>query len=175
MTNKSSGKIWPYALAAAITAVFGFCVATVIVTSKADIQESDAYMTNYQEADAKANDLIKARIAFDKKYKLKYMTPKIEENGCDVKYALTTLDGKPVENGELILAISRPETSKFDKKFQNPVFEEGMYVFKDVKFPKTGAWNLILKVKVGDDYRFYHIKTDTRIKHDRSIKEASAY
>jgi len=170
-----SGKLWPVGVALAITAVAGLCVWTVKVTSSANIQESDAYMTNYQNADAKANDFIKARIAFDKKYKLKYMTEKLDENGADVKYSLTTLDGKPVENATMVLAVSRPDTHAYDKKITNPVVENELYVFKDVKFPKTGAWNLLLKVNVGQDYRFYDIKTDTRITHDRSIKEASAY
>jgi len=170
-----SGKLWPIGIALAITAVAGMCVWTVKVTSKADIQESDAYMTNYQTADAKANDYIKAKIAFDKKYKLKYITEQLKADGCDIKYLLTTKDGKPVKDAKMILAISRPETQIYDKKMENPLFENGVYLFKDVKFPKVGAWNLLLKVSVGKDYCFYDIKTDTRIRHDRSIKEASAY
>ncbi len=170
-----SGKLWPYGIALAIMGVFLLGVWTIMVTSSANIQESDAYMTNYQDADAKANDLIEARIAFDKKYKLKYVTQKIDENGCDVKYSLTTLDGKPVEEATMLLAVSRPDTHSYDESIKNPAFENGLYVFKDVKFPKTGAWNLLLKVDVGDNHRFYEIKTDTRITHDRSIKEASTY
>jgi len=175
MKNKSSGRIWPYAIGAAITMVFGFCVATVIVTSKADIQESDAYMTNYQTADANANNLIKARMAFDKKYKLKYETEKLSQKGCDVKYSLTTISGEPVKDAKMVLAISRPETHTFNKKIENPMIENNLYVFNDVKFPKAGVWNLILKVNVGDYSRFYDIKTDTRIRDDRSVKEASTY
>jgi len=175
MSIIKSGKLWPFAIALAILGVFFLGVWTIIVTSHANIQESDAYMTNYQDADAKANDFIKARIAFDKKYRLKYVTEKLNENGCDVKYSLTTRDGKPVKNAEMILAISRPDTHSYDKTIKNPIFVDGVYVFKDVKFPKTGAWNLLLKVHSGDNTRFYGIKTDTRINHDRSIEEAHSY
>ncbi len=174
-TKSGSGRLWPYAIGAAITLVFGFCVATVIVTSKANIQESDAYMTSYQDADIRANELINERIAFDKKYKLVYATPQLKESGCDVKYKLTTVDDKPVDSAEMVLAISRPDTQEFDKKLNKPMVDNGLYTFADVKFPKAGAWNLILKVKVGDNYRFYDVKTDTRITHDRSIREASTY
>ena len=170
-----SGKLWPIGIALGITAVAGFCVWTIKVTSSASIQESDAYMTSYQDTDANINTFINARIAFDKKYKLKYLTEKINEKGCDVTYSLTTLDAKPVKNAKMLLAISRPEIQTYDKKIKNPTFENGLYVFKDVKFPKTGAWNLLLKVDVGDKHRFYDIKTDTRITHDRSVKEASTY
>jgi nitrogen fixation protein FixH len=175
MSIIKSGKLWPYAIGLAITGVFGLGVWTIIETGKADIQPSDAYMTNYQDADANANKLIQSRIAFDKKYKLKYVTDQIKENGCDVKYALTTKDGKAVQGAKMLLEISRPEVDTYTKKLDNPQFEENVYVFHDVKFPKTGLWNLLLKVDVGDTSRFYAIKTDTRIKNDRSIQAASQY
>ena len=173
--KQSSGRLWPYAIGGAITIVFGFCVATVMVTSKADIQPSDAYMTNYQDADANVNKLIKSRIAFDKDYKLKFVSDKISQNGCDVKYALTTKDGKAVKGAKMLLEISRPEVETYTKKFDNPELEDNIYVFHDVKFPKVGIWNLVLKVDVGNESRFYAIKTDTRITNDRSIQEASQY
>ena len=175
MSILKSGKAWPYAIGIAITFVFFLGVGTIIVTSKADTQISDDYMTNYQDVDAKANDLIKARIAFDKKYKLKYVTEQIVKDGCDVTYKLTTLDGKAVPGAKMVLAVSRPETEQYSKKMDNALFENGVYVFKDVTFPKEGVWNLLLKVSVNGMSRFYPLKTDTRIKHDRSITEASTY
>ena len=170
-----SGKLWPIGIALAITAVAGLGIWTIKTTDSASIQESDAYMTSYQTADAKINDFIKAKIAFNKKYRLKYITEKLDVQGCDVMYSLTTLTGKPVKNAKMILAISRPETQIYDQKLKNPTFEDGIYVFKDVKFPKMGAWNLLLKVNVGKNYRFYEIKADTRLKHKIKIKEASNY
>ncbi|WP_457747532.1 FixH family protein [Sulfurimonas sp.] len=164
MSKTSSGRIWPYAIGIAITLVFGFCVATVIVTSKADIQESNAYMTYYQDADTNANDLIEARIAFDKKYKVAYITDSIGDKNPIVKYSVTTVDGKPVENAEVVIAISRPETNKFDQKLENAKVQNGIYSFEGATFPKVGVWDIIAKIKIGDDYRFYNIKADTRIK-----------
>ncbi|UCN00079.1 FixH family protein [Sulfurimonas sp. SWIR-19] len=175
MSIIKSGRLWPYAIGLAITGVFGLCVWTIVETSKADIQPSDDYMTKYQDADANANKLIKQRIAFDKAYKLKFVSDRISENGSDVKYALTTKEGKAVKGAKMILEISRPEVETYTKTIKDPLFEEGLYVFHDVKFPKTGVWNLLLKVDVGDKSRFYAIKTDTRIINDRSIQEASQY
>ncbi|MEN4053520.1 MULTISPECIES: FixH family protein [Sulfurimonas] len=162
--KQSSGRIWPYVIGISITLVFGFCVATVMVTSKANIQSSDAYMTNYQDADAKANDLIKARMHFDKKYKVSYITESIGGESPEIKYSVVDIEGKPVNNAELIIAISRPETSEFDQKLDNPKVENGIYTFSGAKFPKVGVWNIIAKIKVGDDYRFLNMKADTRIK-----------
>jgi nitrogen fixation protein FixH len=162
--SKSKGKIWPYAIGMSITLVFGFCVATIVVTSKANIQESNAYMTYYQDADAKANDLIKAQMAFNKKYKIEYISQGISESGSTLHYRVTDINSNPVNNAKLIVAISRPETNEFDVTLENPKVENGVYIFENVKFPKAGVWNIIAKVSVGDDYRFYNIKADTRIK-----------
>jgi nitrogen fixation protein FixH len=170
-----SGKLWPYAVGIAITCVFCFGVITVIVTGKADTQISDDYMTNYQDADVNANDLINARIAFDKKYKLKYLTNHITENGCDIKYKLTNLNNEAVPGAEMILAISRPETEIYNKKIKGAVFENGEYIFKDIKFPKTGVWNLLLRVDIKGNNRFFPIKADTRPGHDNNITEAKTY
>jgi len=160
--SKSNGRIWPYAIGASITLVFGFCVATIIVTQKANIQTSDAYMTYYQDADANINDLIEARIAFDKKYKIKYISKGIAAEGSTLSYKVTDLNDKVINNATVILSTSRPEMNDFNQNLDNPTVENGIYTFSDLKFPKAGVWNLIAKVQIGDNYRFYNIKADTR-------------
>jgi len=170
-----SGKQWPIGVALAILGVVGLGTWTIIETGKADMQESDAYMTNYQNADANANKLIKQRIAFDKAYRLKFASNKISQTGGDVKYLLTTKDGKAVSGAKMLLEISRPETEIYTKRFKNPKFKNGVYVFENIAFPKAGVWNLLLKVDVDGKSRFYAIKTDTRITNDKSIQEASQY
>jgi len=164
MSIIKSGKLWPFAIAAAITMVFGFCVATVMVTNTANIQQSDNYMTSYQDADTNANDYIKAKIAFNKKYDVAYITESINGQNPEVKYTLKDKAGNPVNNAEIVIAISRPEMSEFDQKLTNPKVENGIYTFSGAKFPKAGVWNIIAKIKVGDDYRFLNMKADTRIK-----------
>jgi nitrogen fixation protein FixH len=157
-----SGKLWPYAVGIAITCVFCFGVATVIVTSKADVQLSDDYMTNYQDADVNVNDYINAKIAFDKKYDVEFITETIGEPNSKLEYSLKDKAGNPVNDAEILIAISRPETEKYNKKLKNPKIANGIYTFEDVQFPKEGIWNIIAKVTVGKDYRFYNIKADTR-------------
>ena len=160
--NLSNGRIWPYAIAGAITMVFGFCVTTIIVTHTTHIQESDAYMTKYQDADANVNKFIKAKIAFDKKYTISYIPKKLQATDGEVSYRLNDKAGDVVKNAKLILATSRPETAKFDQKLEKATYHNGIYTFSGLKFPKAGVWNLVLKVTVGDNYKFYNIKADTR-------------
>lgn len=159
-----SGRIWPYAIGTAITLVFGFCVATVVVTQGAHIQESDDYMAKYQDADANINDLIEAQIAFDKKYNIEYIRSGIQAKDSVVQYKITDKANSNIDQAEIILATSRPETAEFNQNMENPTVKDGVYSFSGLEFPKAGVWNLVAKVKVGDNYRFYNIKADTRIK-----------
>ena len=71
--NLSNGRIWPYAIGGSIILIFGACVATVIIANKLPVEKSDTYMMGYHQADAKANELIKARIAFNKSYRVEYI------------------------------------------------------------------------------------------------------
>jgi len=164
MNKKNNGRMWPYIIGIAITLVFGFCVATVVVTSKAHIQQSDLYMTNYQNADAKANDYIKAKIAFDKKYNIEYITQSIGKDPSEVIYKITDKTENPVNDAELSIAVSRPETAEFNTVHNDPEVVKGVYTFHNVTFPKVGVWNIIAKVKIGGESRFYNMKADTRIK-----------
>jgi len=164
MSITKSGKLWPFAIGTAITLVFSFCVATVVVTSKAHIQPSDNYMTSYQDADVNANDYINAKIAFDKQYDVAYITESIGGEKPEIKYSVKDKAGNPVDNATIVIAISRPETTEFDQKLKNPKVQNGVYTFEGAKFPKAGIWNIIAKIQVGDNYRFYNIKADTRTK-----------
>lgn len=157
----SNGRIWPYAIGISITMVFGFCVATIMVTQTANIQESDAFMTYYQEADANANELIEAKIAFDKKYNIEYFVEYQENNAIELKYKITDKMNQSVENAKIVLAASRPETDLYNKKIDNPKSKEGLYSFDNLAFEKRGVWNIIAKIKIDNESRFFNIKTNT--------------
>ena len=160
--NKSSGRIWPYSIGASIILVFGFCVATVVVTSNANIQESNECLTYYQDADTNANDLINNRIAFDKKYKINYVPAKLHDSESVVGYKVTDLNSKTVNNAKLTILVSRPETHEFDQKLSDAKLNDGVYSFSNVKFPRQGVWDIIVKVEVEKLSRFYNVKVDTR-------------
>ena len=160
--SQSSGKAWPYVIGMAITLVFGFCVATIVVTSKADIQESNEYMSSYQDADANANALIQSCMAFDKNIKIQYLEKKLQQDGTTIEYKITDINGNPINNAKLKVLVSRPETHTLDQSLENPIVENGIYKFQDIKFAKPGVYNFIAKVEVGELNRFYNIKADTR-------------
>ena len=164
MGKKSNGMVWPYAIGIAVTLVFSFGVITVIVTAKADVQLSDNYMTYYQDADVNANKYIKAKIKFDKSYKVSYINNGLKNGTSNISYKVTDINDNPIRDAKIILAISRPETNDFNKQLDKFTQKDGVYTFSNVKLNKVGKWNLIAKINVGDDYEFLNIKADTRDK-----------
>ncbi len=162
--SKSNGKIWPYAISGSILLIFGACVATIIVASKLPVEKSDTYMMDYQSADAKANELIQEQIAFNKKYKIEYITDGLSQEKSILKYRVTDLDENPVNSAELKVVITRPNNHKHDQELLNPTVENGIYTFSAIKLPKPGRWDVMAKVNIDDLQRFYNVKADTRAK-----------
>jgi nitrogen fixation protein FixH len=162
--NLSSGKVWPYAIGISISLVFAAAVATVVITATHPVEDSDIYMMGYHEADAKANKLIKQRIAFDKEYKIKYITDSLSLDSSIIKYKVTDINSKPVENAKIKVIVTRPNNHKHDKELLNPTVENGIYTFKSISLAKNGRWDIMAKVNIDNLQRFYNVKADTRAK-----------
>jgi hypothetical protein len=162
--NLSSGKIWPYAIGISITFIFIACIATIVISSKLPVEKSDINMMGYHEANAKANELIKAKIAFNKKYKIEYITDGINMDGCAIKYKVTDLNLNPVDNANIKVIITRPNNHKHDQELNNPRIKNGVYTFNTTTLSKMGRWDIMAKINVEDVQRFYNVKADTRSK-----------
>jgi len=121
-------------------------------------------MMAYQDADADANKIIKARIAFNKKYKIEYVTDGLSQESTVIKYKI--YDGKfnPVNNAKLKVIITRPNNHKHDQELNNPTVENGIYTFTSTTLPEAGRWDVMAKVNIDDLQRFYNVKADTRAK-----------
>jgi nitrogen fixation protein FixH len=144
--------------------VFGFCVATVYVTSQAPVEKADLYMTSYQDANANANKIIEDRIAFNKKYKIEFLTKRLLTDNAVIKYKVTDIDLNPVSNAVIKVIVTRPNEHTYDKELSNPKEENGVYTFDSIKLPLEGRWDIMAKINVGEFQRFYNIKVDTRYK-----------
>jgi len=158
----SNGRIWPYAIGASIILIFGACVATIVVANTLPVQKSDTYMMDYHEADAKANDILEAAIEFNKKYKIEYIPAELKVQEGVIKYRISDLDSNPVNNADITIVITRPNSHKFDQELSNPKVEDGIYTFDSITLAQNGRWDIMAKVNVGELHRFYNIKRDTR-------------
>ena len=162
--NLSNGRIWPYAIGGSIILIFGACVATVIIANKLPVEKSDTYMMGYHQADAIANDLIKARIAFNKSYKIEYITDGLSLDNSVIKYRVSDINSNPVNNATLKIVVTRPNNHKHDQELVNPTVENGIYTFSTITLPEKGRWDIMAKINVGELQRFYNVKADTRAK-----------
>ena len=160
----SSGKIWPYAIGFSIVMVFGFCVATIMVTQQRPVEKSDTYMMGYHHADLKANELIQAEINFNAKYKIEYITEFLAQENSTIKYKVTDLDGNLVNDAEVKIVITRPNHHKHDQEIVSSSIDNGIYSFSNFTLPEPGRWDIMAKVTIGELERFYNVKADTRAK-----------
>jgi nitrogen fixation protein FixH len=159
--KKSRGLQWPIGIAVALVLVIVMGARTIVETAKEGVQESDIYMTNYQNADTDANKLINARIAFNKKYNLEYLGKQLNAQNAQLIYKITTKDGKSVNDAKLKVIVTRPQTHNEDMTLVNPKIDNGIYSF-ETKLPGIGRWDVMASVEIGADKRFYNLKMDTR-------------
>lgn len=162
--NKNNGRIWPYAIGISIILVFGACVATIVVANKLPVEKSDTYMMGYHEADDKANEIIEAAISFNKKYKIEYLTDALHVDASTIKYRVSDINSNPVNNADIKVVVTRPNNHKYDQELSNPRVENGVYTFDTIKLAQEGRWDIMAKVSVDKEQRFYNLKADTRAK-----------
>jgi nitrogen fixation protein FixH len=160
--DKNAGKKWPWIIGISTLIVVGFGASTIKVAINNPVELSNYGMQTYQNYDEHANDIIKAKIAFNQNYTLSFLTPQISEKGTVIQYALTDKSGKAVNDAQFQVVMTRPDTTKCDINITEPTIENGKYTFKPVDLPKVGRWDILAKVSVGDKQRFYNIKADTR-------------
>ena len=162
--NLSNGRIWPYAISISIILVFIAAIMTIVVSVKLPVELSDTYMMGYQEANVEANNIINDRIAFDKKYKIQYITDGISIDNSVIKYKVLDLQNNPVNNAIIQIIITRPNNHKNDQEILNPKIENGVYSFLNITLPLEGRWDIMAHITISENKRFYNIKADTRKK-----------
>lgn len=159
---KNPGTKWPIIIAVSTVIVIMFGVVTIKQAINNPVEMSDYGMQGYHTYDDNANEIINAKIAFDKKYTITFLTPQITEKGTVIVYKVTDKEGKAVSDAKINAVLTRPDTTKHDINLSNPTVSEGQYSFSAVDLPKPGRWDILSKVSVGSDQRYFNVKADTR-------------
>ncbi|MDD2369926.1 MAG: FixH family protein [Sulfuricurvum sp.] len=159
---KNPGTKWPIIIALAIAGVIGMSVVTLKIAANNPVEMSNFEMHSYHDYDHGINDIIEAKIAFDKKYNIAFLTPQISEKGTVIEYKVTDKSGNAVNDAKVEAVLMRPDVNQHDINLTNPVVSEGRYAFNPVDLPKAGRWDITAKVTVGADSRYYNLKADTR-------------
>ena len=164
MNKKSSGKIWPYAISISILLVVIAGIITIFIAIELPVEKSDTYMMGYHEADAKANELIKAKISFDKKYKLELLSNTLNVENSTLQYKIVDKNNNAINNAKIKVIITRPNKHKYDQELIDPSISNGVYTFSNIKLPVAGRWDIMAKVDIDENERFLNVKMDTRTK-----------
>lgn len=162
MINKNAGKKWPWIITISTLIVIGFSVATIKVAINNPVEMSKYGMQSYHEYDDNVNEIINAKIEFDKKYTVTFLTPQITNKDSIVAYEIKDKSGKPVDDANVSVVLTRPDTVKLDIVLDEPSVEKGVYRFKAIDLPKAGRWDIMAKITIGENQRYYNLKADTR-------------
>ena len=163
MSKTSKGKIWPYAISGSILLIFIAAVVTVIIAVKHPVEMSDMDMQDYHHYDRNANDIIAAKIAFDRKYTITYHSHDFKQENAIVSYQLVSKSGEPVNSAKMNIMVTRPDNHNTDLPFEAPTkIENGIYTFEVGELPLAGRWNILTRIVVGEDVRYFNLKVDTR-------------
>ncbi len=162
MSNKDRALRWPYAIAASIFLVFGFCVATIIVSFERPVEPSDLYMRGYHDADANINDIIAKEIAFNEKYTIKYLGKQLDMNHTVLEYSVSDHDGNAVNDASIRVIVTRPNNHKYDQEVNVSKVSNGVYTLERITLPEAGRWDIMAHIQVGTLERYYNFKADTR-------------
>ncbi len=160
--NKLLELRWPIGIA---VATIGLVIIGAITISKAlslPVVESDYFHAKYQEADLNGDKIFLAQIAFNKLYTVEQSGIVIDMNNSVVAYKITDKAGKPVNDAELEVIVTRPNTKTLDINLSNPVVENGVYRYTGFTLPKAGRWDILARITIGDNQRIYNLKADTR-------------
>jgi len=169
-----SGKFWPYMILGflAIGITLGYW--TIKNTINLPVHESNEYMQKYQDADKSANEIIESAQRFDSKYKLsiegleksdfkpKFLKRKPNQyfklnSNNTINIKVSTKDGKLVEDANITLLLTRPQTEKDDKYFKNIKFKDGYYKVENLKISKAGRYILRVKATKGDATKYMDV------------------
>lgn len=162
MSNKSQGRIWPYAIVGSILFIIAAAAATVVVAVKNPVEMSDLDMQGYHHYDAHANDIISAKIAFDKKYTIDYVSKELSQDNAVIVYKVSSKDGTSINDAKINIMVTRPDNHKSDIAFDKVKVDNGIYTFEVGRLPLAGRWDIMAHVVVGENEKYLSLKADTR-------------
>ncbi len=162
MSKTSKALYWPYAITISILMIVAASVATIMVALENPVQMSDHNMQEYHDYDNNVNSFIVAKIKFNKRYDIDYISENLDQERAVLVYKVTDKAKNAVDDAKIKVIITHPGHNDLDIILDDPLIENGVYTFKEVKIANPGRWNLMAHVVIGEDERYYNLKADTR-------------
>ena len=173
-SDKNSGKYWPYMILGFLFIGITLGYWTVKSAISLPVQESNEYLGKYQYVEKKGREIQEAEARFDKKYNVSFTGLEKSDfkeknikrkphqyyqlkNSNEVALLVTSKDGKVVDDINVTLLLTRPQTRADDKLFEHLPFENGKYVAKDINVSKKGRYILRFRLQKDDGVKFLDI------------------
>jgi len=155
--KKSNKNYWPHFIIASIIFIVISCVVTVAIAVNTPHDMDNSYMQKYQFVDENINEILLKQREFDKKFIVsnEKKSFKIGKNLFDIK--IVDKEGNVINNAKIELLMTRPHTSKMDRKLKPIKNENGKYLFefKDLKKENLGRWQIKSKITIDKYIGFY--------------------
>ncbi len=148
--SKLSELRWPIGIILAIMGVMALGVWTIEQANIKPVVMDDYYFDTYQDVETNINDIIKKQQAFDKKYHVDIDKKAFILGKNTLSIVIKTNTNKPVNDANITLKITRPDTNEFDKKPKLISQKNGVYNFESFDIQKIGRWQIMTKITTAD-------------------------
>jgi len=149
MSKKKDRNYWPHGILALILAVVFGGALSVREALKHPVQESNYFMKKYQDFEDHAYDLEKQKDEFDKNFFISYSIKKLRIGQNHLKLKIKNrLTDKPVDGAKIELLLTRPDTTKLDKKVKLLNSKNGTYIFEDLNISRLGRWQIYTTTRI---------------------------
>jgi len=154
-TQKAERNYWPHTIIAMIVACIIACGWTIKIALDNPVEMDTFYMEKYQKVDQNINEIIELQTKFDAAFDLSYSTEQFVMGQNTMTLKLTDKSGKVVNNANITMMLSRPETNKDNKQMKPSKVENGLYTFGPFDIQKPGRWQILSKIEM-DEFKGYH-------------------
>ena len=170
MENKNTKTYWPHMILGFLMIGITLGYWTVKHAVQLPVQEVNAYMMKYQQADISINDILEKKAAFDSQYKItiqdvhmipmhdnvnsKIVQPDVVElrKGTNhFSYVVSKKDGAVVNDANVSFLLTRPHTRKDDVMIETVAFANGSYTTPELDISKAGRYTLQFRAVMNKD------------------------
>ena len=148
--SKPKANYWPHSIVLAIFGVAGLCVWTVKMAVNNPVELDSFYFDSYQNVEQNYNDIITKQKAFDAKYSVEIPKDNFTIGMNTLVLGVNEIESaKAIDDANISLVITRPDTQRFDKKPKLISVKNGLYTFENFDIQKLGRWQIMSKVTIG--------------------------
>lgn len=152
---KSEHTYYPHVVIGMIIGCVISCGFTIKIAMDNPVEMDTFYMAKYQQVDHSINTILELQEKFNAKFDLAYSTEKFEMGQNSITIRLTDKSGQPVNDANVLMMLSRPDSNKDNKQLTPSHIENGNYTFGPFDITKPGRWQILSKIDVGE-FKGYH-------------------